>query len=43
MVTGTDTETYSSESIENWTKLWLQDIANIVKMKGDFEIIAIMK
>jgi hypothetical protein len=43
MVTGTVTEEYQTETIKNWTNLWLQDIANIVLIEGSFEIVAIMK
>lgn len=43
MVTGIISETYATESIENWTKLWLQDLAEIVLIEGDFEIQAMLK
>jgi hypothetical protein len=43
MVTGMVTEEYQTEAIKNWTKLWLQDIANIVLIEGNFEIVAMMR
>ena len=34
---------YETEAIKNWTNLWLQDIANVVLIEGNFEIVAMMK
>lgn len=43
MVTGKVTQTYETESIKNWTNLWLQDIANVVLAEVSFEIVAMLK
>jgi len=43
MVTGTVTEEYRTEAIKNWTNLWLQDLAQIVLIEGNFQIVALMK
>lgn len=43
MVSGTVTEEYQTEHIKNWTSLWLQDIANVVLIQGNFEVVAMMR
>jgi hypothetical protein len=43
MVPGTFAEEYNTDAIKNWTHLWLQDLAKVVLLEGNFEIIAMMK